>query len=80
MMFFRKKDKEEASAVDAHKPKPPVPPKRNILPSFLHKSDKNLPDGNGSTVSDNNSIYDVPKAKFSMAAGDTEDDVLVKGM
>ncbi|XGW27597.1 hypothetical protein V3C99_007865 [Haemonchus contortus] len=77
-MFFRKKDRDEAPVIDAHKQKPPVPPKRTILPSFLHKTEKNMPDGNGSSAPESNSIYDVPKAKFSMAAADGEDEVIAK--
>ncbi|VDO76404.1 unnamed protein product [Heligmosomoides polygyrus] len=78
-MFFRKKDKEEAPVIGGHKQKPPVPPKRTIVPTAPISKPEPIARAGGDAHTETDPIYDVPKAKFIMAGGDADDDVVVKG-
>ncbi|VDL76832.1 unnamed protein product [Nippostrongylus brasiliensis] len=66
-MFFRKKDKEEVPVIGAQKHKPPVPPKRTIVPSMISSPVPIAKNDDRPTTEPNDPIYDIPKAKFALA-------------
>ncbi|KAK6750549.1 hypothetical protein RB195_002490 [Necator americanus] len=77
MMFFRKKEKEEAPLISGNKQRPPVPPKRTVLPNMSKKLGSNH---KHDATNENASIYDTPKtAKFSIAGGDSDETNATRG-
>ncbi|WKY03227.1 hypothetical protein Q1695_004738 [Nippostrongylus brasiliensis] len=77
-MFFRKKDKEEVPVIGAQKHKPPVPPKRTIVPSMISSPVPIAKNDDRPATEPNDPIYDIPKAKFALAGGDLDDDLVIK--
>ncbi|KHJ86021.1 PDZ/DHR/GLGF domain protein [Oesophagostomum dentatum] len=78
-MFFRKKEKEEVPVIGGHKgqQRPPVPPKRTILPHANNKAESNHKQDTA-----DESIYDTPrqeKPKFSIASEELEEAGPAKG-
>ncbi|EPB70393.1 hypothetical protein ANCCEY_10506 [Ancylostoma ceylanicum] len=73
-MFFRKKEKEEVPVIGGHKQRPPVPPKRTILPNANNKTNQTESNHKLESTDEHASIYDTPKPpKFTIAGGDSDE-------
>ncbi|KAL6739531.1 hypothetical protein Aduo_012973 [Ancylostoma duodenale] len=78
-MFFRKKEKEEVPVIGGHKQRPPVPPKRTILPNS-NKTNQTESNHKLESMDEHASIYDTPKPpKFTIAGGDSDEASTARG-
>ncbi|EYB97677.1 hypothetical protein Y032_0138g2053 [Ancylostoma ceylanicum] len=79
-MFFRKKEKEEVPVIGGHKQRPPVPPKRTILPNANNKTNQTESNHKLESTDEHASIYDTPKPpKFTIAGGDSDEASTARG-